>query len=290
LSPALNSDCGNDPRQPIFPAKPVACLAAAWLVSRRSCGRDDLFGLLEKRTLRRWDRAARTVETLDAAELKALRQRARALGRRIDRVLHVAEGRLALPLAGHAAIRRPMHSDWAWRPELWSGPVKPAGLASVESKTPVGREAKVFHDCALSELSIRQLRNTREEDIAPYAVRMDVFRFDGSFLSLVVDLPREGVDGLSRRHVLRLDVRVETEKPLEIFGRVNVRHGPNVEQLVRELDGSNGDYSVEFDMALSRLDETQIERAWLDMIFEGPEMNQITLRDLTLSRRPRAEF
>jgi hypothetical protein len=29
---------------------------------------------------------------------------------------------------------------------------------------------------------------------------------------------------------------------------------------------------------------------WIDLIFEGPEMNQITLRDVTLSRRPRAEL
>lgn len=249
-----------------------------------------MFGLLEKRTLRRWDRAARSVEALDAADLKVLRQRARALGRRVDRVLHVAEGRLALPMAGHAAIRRPMHSDWAWRPELWSGPVKQAGMASVVSKTPVGAEAKVFHDCALSELSIRQIRNTREEDIAPYGVRMDVFRFDGSFLSLAVDLPHEAMNGLTRRHILRLEIRVETEKPLEIFGRINVRHGPNVEQLVREMEGSTGEFAVEFDMAATRLEETRIERAWLDLIFEGPEMNQVTLRDLTLSRRPRAEF
>ena len=250
----------------------------------------DLFGLLEKSTLRRWDRAAKTVETLDASELKALRSRARALGRRVDKVLHVAEGRLALPLVGQAAIRRPMHSDWAWRPELWSGPVRPTGIAAVEARTPIGAEAKVFHDCPLNELSVRQIRNTRKEDIAPYGVRMDVFRFDGSFLSLVVDLPGEGVERLSRRHVIRLEVRVETEKPLEIFGRINVRHGPNVEQLVREFEGSTGEFSVEFDMSVSRLDEGRVERAWLDLIFEGPEMNQITLRDLTLSRRPRAEF
>lgn len=249
-----------------------------------------MFGLLEKRTLRRWDRAARSVETLDLVELKALRTRARALGRRVDRVLHVAEGRLALPLVGHAAIRRPMHSDWAWRPELWTAPVKPVGLATVETRTPIGAEAKVFHDCPLNELSIRQVRNTKAEDIAPYGVRMDVFRFDGSFLSLVVDLPAEGVDGLTRRHVIRLELRVETEKPLEIFGRINVRHGPNVEQLVREFEGSTGEFAVEFDMSASRLKEDRVERAWLDLIFEGPQMNEITLRDLTLSRRPRAEF
>jgi len=33
-----------------------------------------------------------------------------------------------------------------------------------------------------------------------------------------------------------------------------------------------------------------VEKALIDLIFEGPEMNQVTIRDLTLSRRPRAEF
>ena len=249
-----------------------------------------VFGLLEKGTLRRWDRAARAAATLDPARLKLLRGHARKLSRRVDAVLHEAEGRLSLPMAGHAAIRRPMHSDWAWRPELWCGPIKPTGYATVENKTRVGRQAKVFHDCALSELSIRQVRNTSAEDIAPYGVRLDVFKFDGSFLSLVVDLPPEGIDGLTRRHIVRLDIRVESEKPLEIFGRINVRHGPNVEQLVREFEGSNGEFTVEFDMAATRLNEQRIERAWLDLIFEGPEMNEIVLRDVTMSRRPRAEI
>ncbi len=249
-----------------------------------------LFGLLDKRTLRRWDRASRAAETLDAAELKLLRQRARSLGRRVDKVLHVADGRLALPFAEKAGVRRPMHSDWAWRPELWCGPVRPMGLSMVENKTAIGSEAKIFHDCALNELSFRQLRNTKEEDIAPFGIRLDVFQFDGSFLSLVVDLPPEAIDGLTRRHVIRLEIRVDTEKPLEIFGRINVRHGPNVEQLVREFEGSNGELSLEYDLAATRLNEARIERAWLDLIFEGPEMNAINLRDVTFSRRPRAEF
>lgn len=251
---------------------------------------DVLFGLLEKGTLRRWDRASRAADTLDPARLKVLRSHARKLSRHVDNVLHTAEGRLALPMAGQAAIRRPMHSDWAWRPDLWCGPIKPDGFASVENKTRIGGQAKIFHDCALSELSIRQVRNTSAEDIAPFGVRLDVFKFDGSFLSLVVDLPPEGVEGLSRRHIIKLDLRVETEKPLEIFGRVNVRHGPNVEQLVREFDGSTGEFSVEFDMSATRLNESRVERAWLDLIFEGPEMNEIVLRDVTMSRRPRAEI
>ena len=47
---------------------------------------------------------------------------------------------------------------------------------------------------------------------------------------------------------------------------------------------------VEFDLAYTKLNEKRVEKLWLDLIFEGPEMNQVTLRDLTFSRRPRAEL
>ena len=154
----------------------------------------------------------------------------------------------------------------------------------------LGKEVTLFHDCALSELTLRQIRNQREQDIAPYGLRMDVFKFDGSFLSLVVDLPAEAVQGLRKTHLLSMKTIVETESPLEIFGRLNIRHGPNTEQIVRELPLNEEDVTVEFDLAYSKLNEKRIEKAWIDLIFEGPEMNQITLRDLTFSRRPRAAF
>ena len=52
---------------------------------------------------------------------------------------------------------------------------------------------------------------------------------------------------------------------------------------------AQGETVVEFDLAYTNLNEKRIERAWIDLIFEAPEMNQIILRDVTLSRRPRAE-
>jgi hypothetical protein len=87
-----------------------------------------------------------------------------------------------------------------------------------------------------------------------------------------------------------LDVIVEMEKPLEIFARLNIKHGPNVEQIVRELPLNEEEVMVEFDLAYSKMNEKRVERLWVDLIFEGPEMNQIILRDVTLSRRPRAEL
>ena len=47
---------------------------------------------------------------------------------------------------------------------------------------------------------------------------------------------------------------------------------------------------VEFDLAYARIDDTRIERAWLDLIFNDAAMAGISLRDLVVSRRPRAEL
>jgi hypothetical protein len=112
----------------------------------------------------------------------------------------------------------------------------------------------------------------------------------GRSCSLVLDLPEGFVKGLKRTHLLRTDVIIEMEKPIEIFARLNIRHGPNSEQIVREVPLVQQDILVEFDLAYSNLNEKRIEKAWIDLIFEGPEMNEIVLRYLTFSRRRRAQL
>ncbi|MGB5557019.1 MAG: DUF6478 family protein [Paracoccaceae bacterium] len=242
-----------------------------------------------KRVLRRWTKAVERAQAADLSTLRKMRSRAREIRRRVDEVLHIADARLTLPLIGTNAIVKPLHSDWAWRPQIWRGPVSPPGIAAVQTKSTLGGEVTVFHDCRISELTFRQIRNTREEDLAPFGLRMDVFRFDGSFLSLAIDLPPEAVAGLQRRHLMRLSMVIEMEQPLEIFARLNVKHGPNTEQIVRELPLNEVEVMVEFDLAYTNMNEKRVERAWIDLIFESPEMNQIVLRDLTVARRPRAE-
>ena len=245
---------------------------------------------LHRRSLRRWDRKSRTVQTVSLATLRMWRGRARALRRNLDIVLHQAEYRLALPVLGQDLIRKPMGTDWSWRPLPWKMPLPLPGMASVPAKAVIGEGTTLFHDCHQSELTLRQIRNTRESDMAPFGLRMDVFGFDGSFLSLVLDLPEEAARGLKQRHLIRMDMIVETEKPLEIFARLNIKHGPNVEQIVRELPLHDQEVMVEFDLGYSKMNEKRVERLWVDLIFENPAMNQVILRDVTFSRRPRAEL
>ena len=246
--------------------------------------------LFLRRELRFWTVATTRAETIDIPGLRGLRTRARALRGRLDDVIRVADARLALPALGSNLFPVPQCTDWSWRPEMWRGPIRNAGVASVPSGTQLGDEVTLHHDCLRSELSLRQIRNNRESDLAPFGMTMEVYAFDGTFLSLVLELPKGAIEGLRQNHLIRLTMLVELEKPLEIFARLNIAHGPNTEQVTRELPRPGPETMVEFDLAYTNLNEKRIEKAWVDLIFEDPQMNQIVLRDVTFARCPRAEF
>ncbi len=243
-----------------------------------------------KKQLRQWQGGSTEAKKISLSELRQLRKRANQIRRQMDAVNHVAVSRLTLPVIGSKAIRKPARTEWSHRPEAWSGPVRPVGVAAIRSKTRIGNELTVYHDCRNSELSLRQVRNTRESDFAPFGIRLDVFNFDGSFLSLAIEMPPESVSGLKRNHLLRLNMIVESERPQEIFARLNLRHGPNTEQIVRELDLASRDIWVEFDLYYTQYNEIRGSSMWVDLIFEGPSMNQVTIRDITMIRRPRASI
>ncbi len=189
---------------------------------------------------------------------------------------------------GSDAIKKPQGTEWAYRPEAWVGPVSPNGLSSVASKAKIGRELALFHDCTAHEMTLRQIRNDRECDLAPFGIQLDVFNFEGSFLSLAVEMPDEAVNGLKKEHIMRLSLIIDSEQPQQMFARLNLRHGPNTEQIVRELDLSTPELYVEFDLFYTHFNETRAHSMWFDLIFENPSMNQITIRDVSVIRRPRA--
>jgi len=246
--------------------------------------------LLTRAQARRLAALGARADALPPARLAAEAESARCLARAAARLLHRADERLALPLIGHESLARPVGCDWAWRPAPWRLPTEVPGHAAVASGTALGEGTRLFHDCPLAEIAVRQRRNRRAEDVAPFALAVDVYRFAGSFLSLAIEPPPAAAAGLTRRHILRAEAIIEMERPLELFARLNIVHGPNTAQEVRELPPGGGNVMAEIDLAGMAINEKRIERLWLDLILEGPEMNRVTFRDLTLLRRPRNEI
>lgn len=233
-----------------------------------------------------WREAAQGAGAADPAGLRARREHARSLRAHLDLFLHRAQERLAMPTS--PAMRSPPGSDWVWRPDLWRASWPYADRAPLRSGARVGDDMSVFHDAARSEISLRQVPNLRETDLAPYGVALDVLGFEGGFLSVVLDLPAPAVAGLGREHIVQVDLSVDMEAPLDLFARLNVQHGPNTEQMTLEAPHGQAEAVLEFDLAYSALNEKRVEKAWVDLIFENPRMNRIVLRDVTMSRRLRA--
>lgn len=204
-------------------------------------------------------------------------------------------------------------ADWIWRPDLWRGEQAfPAaggslGIAGAKSGMQICEAVSLFHDCPLGEITCRQRPNPRRDRDDPArdaacGLEIEVFGFRGSFMSLAFDMPPAAVAGVRRRHVIRLDAVIGAERPLSVLARLNVRHGPNLAQITGQvtrgligagtaefpLSGDHPPLVAEFDLAYGEIDEARIEKIWIDLFLHGPQMNCITLRDLTLCRHPRA--
>lgn len=244
---------------------------------------------LHRRGLRRWARARAHVGRMAPALLARLRQEATAMRVAIDGFERAAAERLDGAAPDPAP---PLHGDWAWRPPLWQAPVAAAGWTHVGPGTELSGSVKLFHDAAAHEIALRQYcPAARRSGTGPCGVSVEVFGFDGRFLSLVVDLPDAAAQGLSGRHLVSLALALRLESPIEVFARLNIHHGPNTVQFVRELPPEQvgaGAASVDFDLGSGNIAEGRADRLWLDLIFERPRMNRITVDDMVLARRPRA--
>ena len=250
------------------------------------------FGFLDRglfrRSVKRWMRAAQHARNAPLSVLRQDRHRARQLRAHLNDVIQIADERLAQPSIGKTPLPTPHNADWAWRPELWRTALPDLGRCATHNQAKLDDQVSLFHDCRRAEISLRQVVNQSEADLAPFGLRLEVFAFRGSFLSIVIDLPEDGVKGLEKSHLIRLEMRAEVERPMEIYSRLNVQHGPNTEQVVRQITQDAERLCIEFDLAYSDLNEKQVEKAWIDLIFENPAMNEVILRDVTVARRPRA--
>lgn len=246
------------------------------------------------RALRHWRALAEEAEILGPGRLRGLREEALALRAGLDRFLLRADRRVARARAALDALHLPGGTDWRWRPGFMSGQISPRGVAGPESGVTLGDAAAIWHDCPERALILEQLGNTGATDLAPFGIRLEVFGFAGSFLSLSIDLPVSALAGLTRSHVLRLETGILAERALNVYARLNIGHGPNIDEMTLQLrsfePGQPGQQVTEFDLAYTEMNEKRLEKIWLDLIFESPRTNAVEIRELFFSRHLRAEF
>lgn len=248
---------------------------------------------MRDRTTQQWVSLAENLRRGGAIPPQSLRNEALKLYRNLGAILQLSD-----PQAKRAQKKletAPFHpgTDWRWRPDVFCGLVAPTGMAAPESGQKLGEEISVWHDCANKAMTIRQIANNTATIPAPFGIRLETLSFAGEYLSLSLELPASVKDWLGKSHVLRLDLNIQSESWVEIYGRLNMAQGPNTEQVLRKIDSPGSDNpsykTIEFDLAYADLAERPIEKVWLDLIFTSPYMNAVDLNDMMLSRYPRAE-
>lgn len=239
---------------------------------------------------RRWRRALETPDAISASSLAEMSRTLRAERDTMDNLATQARRELLRRVVHDEGIERPDQCDWAMRAAPWYEEMRPRGLVAVDSPTPLPGDMKLFHDAAHADFSLRQDPAPDWVEGALFGLVLEVYRFDGSFVSFVQDLPQDAVNGLSRNHFVSVEIRIEREQPVEIYARLNVKNGPNTESMVTKMDIRGGKGRADFDLAYSKINEKRMEKAWLDLIIEWPEMTRIAIWDMVMLRAPRADF
>jgi hypothetical protein len=206
---------------------------------------------------------------------------------RLDTLTAEAQTALDARWDGWTLSINDIQCDWYGRPGAWREAMRPRGIVDLPSPPRLPGGVTVYHDAARYDLSLRQ-------EMAPEATvtRATAWCWR-STVSTAASCPssmisrRRPIAGLTLNHFIAVDIRAEREQPVEVYARLNVQHGPNVEQMVRQVDFRGAGGRAEFDLAYTRINERRIEKAWLDLILEGPEMTRIALWDVVVMRAPR---
>ena len=209
--------------------------------------------------------------------------------RKLRRILDEIERSGFAALKGdppNPSLGLPTATIWADRPHPWSTPIAPTGPTPLVSGAKLSPDTTLYHDANSSKIFTRQA-NSRTS--STYELSLDIAEFDGSYVSLAIGLPSDQIASIQRSDLLRVDVAYTSDRPINATARANIKIGPNVETIIREIDPTRAKPMVEFDLFYAELDTQEITDVWIDLIFERPTMNVITLHDLRLSRRPRAK-
>lgn len=182
-------------------------------------------------------------------------------------------------------IPAPLIADRRWRPESWHTAWSRPEWQGRAAPWQFDAETSLHHDCPTAAITARQTVNAG----AP-GVEIEVGAFEGSYLSLAVGLPALILGGLQERHLIGVRAEMSDILPLQVYARLNLRHGPNLAQVVQAMQVDGPNLLADFDLGGQGLNDRALREGWLDLMFDAPAHRRIRIADLTLHRRPRAQY
>ncbi len=233
-----------------------------------------------KRARRHWAALPAYIERAGQDDLAPLNAQAKTMEKLVGRVKSSLAKRQA---DFHAELpKAPPRSEQQHVPGPWLMRVTPSRIFPGRGQTRLG-EVELFHDGKICELTCQQAVFDDE-----LGVEVDALGFDGSYVSLVLQTPDAILENLTRSTLIGTTIEVRDEANAAVHLRLNVRHGPNIERMVRAVDVNRGRQIIEFDIFHTAVDPSDITEVWMDLILNNVRMNRFVIRGVQVFRRPRA--
>ena len=178
----------------------------------------------------------------------------------------------------------PAKTQWSYRPQIWRQPSPFDIYGDILSGTELGPLVTLHHDGEGEAINIRR------PDSDASALDFHFNEFQGGFFSVAFELPEAGIHALARHDLMRIAISSSADEPFVAYVRLNLRHGPNNEQITRMIDIGDGDSFAEFDVFYTEFNPNRVTSVWIDLIMNDPASRKITFDEVVILRRARASL
>ncbi len=176
----------------------------------------------------------------------------------------------------------PPKTQWGYTPPLWDSSAHEI-FGNILTGTELAKHVTLHHDGVGSNFAIRP----PAEGIG---LDFEFEQFSGSFMSIAFGFPEKAAKSIGRHDLLRISVISSADKSFQAYARLNLRHGPNNEQIIRMIDIGDGESFAEFDIFYTEFEPNRASDAWIDLIINNPANCKFSLSDVVILRRVRASL
>lgn len=176
----------------------------------------------------------------------------------------------------------PPKTQWGYTPNLWDTSNHEIS-GNILTGTELAKHITLHHDGEGVDFAIRPPDTEKGMNFA-------FSDFNGSFMSIAFGFPEEAAKSIGRHDLLRISINSSARENFQAYARLNLRHGPNNEQIIRMIDIGEGENFAEFDIFYTEFEPNRASDAWIDLIINDPAGREFSLRDVVILRRVRASL
>lgn len=114
-------------------------------------------------------------------------------------------------------------------------------------------------------------------------VRLTLYQFGGSYLSLAAGLRKSDLRQLRPGTVMTYSLDASATRPLAVFARLNLRSAEQTETLFETIVLHQEPHELRFALDGVRVPFSQVNAGWLDLIFSDPSMREIDIQSIAVS-------